>query len=175
MEKKLIEKIIRKMKAELSEEQLSKLTAVCYEVIKETQLEEHVNYIEIFLASKKIEGCSKRTNEYYSQVLKSFEKNIHIPLCSATTDIIRIYLAKYQKNNKRSDDNPALFVSSRTYKKYEGKIRISINNTETIIRNSRNSLNISRAHPHKFRRTIATKAIDKGMPIDQVQLLLGHS
>ena len=63
MEKKLIEKIIRKMKAELSEEQLSKLTAVCYEVIKETQLEEHVNYIEIFLASKKIEGCSKRTNE----------------------------------------------------------------------------------------------------------------
>ena len=76
---------------------------------------------------------------------------------------------------KRTDDNPALFVSSRSYKKHEGKIRISINNTETIIRNTGNSLNITKAHPHKFRRTIATKAIDKGMPIEQVQLLLGHS
>lgn len=300
MDKIFIEKIIRQMKSELSEEQLSKLTTVCYEALKETEQEEYENYIELFLASKKIEGCSKRTNEYYSQVLKSFEKHIHIPLCSVTTDQIRIFLANYQRINKcsnvtldnirrilssfykwlesedyiikspmtrihkvktpvvvksvftdeelellrtelsgnsrniailnllissgirigelvnlnindinltnqtgivrgkgnkeriiyfdvktklsiekyltkRTDDNPALFVSSQSYKKHEGKIRISINNTETIIRNTGNSLNITKAHPHKFRRTIATKAIDKGMPIEQVQLLLGHS
>lgn len=77
--------------------------------------------------------------------------------------------------SKRTDDNPALFVSARSYTKYEGKKRISIKNTETIIRNSGNSMNITKTHPHKFRRTIATKAIDKGMPIEQVQLLLGHS
>lgn len=35
-------------------------------------------------------------------------------------------------------------------------------------------LNINKAHPHKFRRTLATKAIDKGMPIEQLQKLLGH-
>lgn len=75
----------------------------------------------------------------------------------------------------RTDNNPALFVSTRKYKKFHGKKRVSINNTETIIRNSGKSLNIAKAHPHKFRRTIATKAIDKGMPIEQVQMLLGHS
>ena len=36
-------------------------------------------------------------------------------------------------------------------------------------------LGINKVHPHKFRRTLATKAIDKGMPIEQVQVLLGHS
>lgn len=53
MDKIFIEKIIRQMKSELSEEQLSKLTTVCYEALKETEQEEHVNYIELFLASKK--------------------------------------------------------------------------------------------------------------------------
>lgn len=85
----------------------------------------------------------------------------------------KLSIEKYLR--KRTDDNPALFVSLRTYKSIEGKKRISINNTETIIRKSGNSLNIIKAHPHKFRRTVATKAIDKGMPIEQVQLLLGHS
>ena len=84
MEKTFIEKIIRKMKTELTEEQLSKLTTVCYEVSKESEQEEHVNYIEQFLASKKVEGCSRRTNEYYSQVLNNFEKNINSTLCSVT-------------------------------------------------------------------------------------------
>lgn len=300
MDKTIFEKIIRKMKPVLSEEQLSKLTNVCYEVCRENEHEEHIDYIEQFLASKKIEGCSQRTNEYYFQVLNNFEKNINIPLCSVTTDKIRTFLADYQRRNKcsnvtldnirrilssfykwlesedyiikspmtrihkvkapivvksiftdeelellrsdlsnnprnfailnllissgirigelvnlnigdinltnktgivrgkgnkerviyfdvktklsiekylskRTDDNPALFVSARSYTKYEGKKRISINNTETIIRNSGNSMNITKTHPHKFRRTIATKAIDKGMPIEQVQLLLGHS
>lgn len=300
MDKIIIEKIIRKMKSELSEEQLSKLTNVCYEISKESEQEEHIDYIEQFIASKKVEGCSIRTSEYYSQVLKYFEKNINSSLCSVTTDKIRTFLANYQRRNKctnvtldnirrilssfykwlenedyiiknpmsrihkvktpvlvksifsdeelellradlsgnsrniailnllissgirigelvnlnisdinltnksgivrgkgnkerviyfdvktklsiekylrkRTDDNPALFVSLRTYKSIEGKKRISINNTETIIRKSGNSLNIIKAHPHKFRRTVATKAIDKGMPIEQVQLLLGHS
>lgn len=74
MDKIIIEKIIRKMKSELTEEQLSKLTNVCYEISKESEQEEHIDYIEQFIASKKVEGCSKRTSEYYSQVLNYFEK-----------------------------------------------------------------------------------------------------
>lgn len=85
----------------------------------------------------------------------------------------KISIEKYLQS--RFDDSVALFVSERTYKKYAGKKRLSINYIEGLIRESGNKLNISKAHPHKFRRTIATKAIDKGMPIEQVQVLLGHS
>lgn len=46
---------------------------------------------------------------------------------------------------------------------------------EIRLRNIGRGLNIERVHPHKFRRTMATRAIDKGMPIEQVQRLLGHS
>ena len=36
-------------------------------------------------------------------------------------------------------------------------------------------IDVGRIHPHKFRRTLATRAIDKGMPVEQVQKLLGHA
>lgn len=300
MDSKIIEKIIQGMKYELNEEQLQKLTKVCYEAFLESSQQKHVNHIEKFLNSKKIEGCSKRTIHSYFQVLNFFEKNINISLCAATTDTIRTFLTSYQQRNKcsnvtldtirrilssfykwlesenyiiknpmvrihkvkspkvvksvfsdeeielirnsfsknsrnlsiinllissgirigelvnlnindidlsnrsgivhgkgnkdriiyfdvktkisleqylatRTDSNPALFVSIRNYKKSDGKRRVTINNIEYLIRNRGKKLNIVKSHPHKFRRTIATKAIDKGMPIEQVQLLLGHS
>ncbi len=71
--------------------------------------------------------------------------------------------------SERKDSNPALFVSLNA--PYE---RLKISGVETRIRELGKSLNISHIHPHKFRRTMATKAIDKGMPIEQVQKLLGH-
>jgi len=71
--------------------------------------------------------------------------------------------------SKRTDDNPALFVS--VFKPYN---RLQITGVEIRLRNLGKRLNIPRVHPHKFRRTLATKAIDKGMPIEQVQHLLGH-
>ena len=71
--------------------------------------------------------------------------------------------------SKRTDDNPALFVS--LIKPYN---RLQITGVEIRLRNLGKRLNISGVHPHKFRRTLATKAIDKGMPIEQVQYLLGH-
>jgi site-specific recombinase XerD len=70
---------------------------------------------------------------------------------------------------KRTDDNPALFVS--LFKPYN---RLQISGVEIRLRNLGRQLNILKVHPHKFRRTLATKAIDKGMPIEQVQHLLGH-
>lgn len=69
----------------------------------------------------------------------------------------------------RTDNNPALFVSLRA--PYN---RLKIGGVEIRLRELGERLKISRVHPHKFRRTMATTAIDKGMPIEQVQQLLGH-
>lgn len=70
----------------------------------------------------------------------------------------------------RADSNPALFVSlNAPYK------RLEISGVETRLRELGNTVVNQRIHPHKFRRTLATRAIDKGMPIEQVQVLLGHS
>lgn len=80
----------------------------------------------------------------------------------------KIHLKQYLST--RSDNNRALFVSKiRPYN------RITISTIETLIRQLGKELNIKKAHPHKFRRTMATMAIDKGMPIEQVQKLLGHT
>jgi len=79
----------------------------------------------------------------------------------------KIHLIKYI--NSRNDNNPALFVSLN--KPHE---RLGIGGVETRLRKLGRKLNINKVHPHKFRRTLATKAIDKGMPIEQVQKLLGH-
>jgi integrase/recombinase XerD len=53
--------------------------------------------------------------------------------------------------------------------------RLKISGVEIRLRELGRKLNLTRIHPHKFRRTMATRAIDKGMPIEQVQKLLGHS
>ncbi len=71
--------------------------------------------------------------------------------------------------DSRTDDNPALFVTLRA--PYE---RIQIGGIEHRLREMGKRLNIPKVHPHKFRRTLATMAIDKGMPIEQLQRLLGH-
>lgn len=71
---------------------------------------------------------------------------------------------------KRDDDNPALFVSLDA-----PHDRLKISGVEIRIRTLGRKLNMEKIHPHKFRRTMATRAIDKGMPIEQVQKILGHS
>lgn len=79
----------------------------------------------------------------------------------------KIHLQKYLAN--RTDDNEALFVS--LIKPFE---RLQISGVEIRLRKIGRDLGIHKTHPHKFRRTLATMAIDKGMPIEQVQQLLGH-
>lgn len=79
----------------------------------------------------------------------------------------KIHLQNYL--NERTDANPALFVSLKA--PYE---RLMIGGVETRLRELGKRLNLQKVHPHKFRRTLATSAIDKGMPIEQVQQLLGH-
>lgn len=79
----------------------------------------------------------------------------------------KIHLQNYL--NSRLDGNSALFVSLRA-----PHTRLNIGGIEVRLREMGKKLNISKVHPHKFRRTLATVAIDKGMPIEQVQQLLGH-
>lgn len=80
----------------------------------------------------------------------------------------KIHLQGYINN--RSDNNPALFVTLDA--PYD---RLKISGVEIRLRSLGRELGINKIHPHKFRRTMATRAIDKGMPIEQVQRLLGHS
>ena len=79
----------------------------------------------------------------------------------------KIHLMQYL--NIRKDNNKALFVS-----KNKPHQRLSISGIELIVRRIGDKTDVNRVHPHKFRRTLATMAIDKGMPIEQVQKLLGH-
>ena len=80
----------------------------------------------------------------------------------------KIHLYEYVAN--RHDKTNALFVSLNNPHN-----RLSIRGIETILHKIGSNLKSTKVHPHKFRRTLATKAIDKGMPIEQVQVLLGHS
>lgn len=80
----------------------------------------------------------------------------------------KLHLQDYIKF--RTDNNPALFVTLDA--PYD---RLKISGVEIRMRQLGKKANIVRIHPHKFRRTMATRAIDKGMPIEQVQKILGHS
>lgn len=79
----------------------------------------------------------------------------------------KLHLQKYLES--RTDDNPALFAALRAPHR-----RMQIGGIEHRLREIGRDLNILKVHPHKFRRTLATMAIDKGMPIEQLQRLLGH-
>lgn len=79
----------------------------------------------------------------------------------------KIHLQNYI--DSRIDDNPALYVTLRA-----PYTRITIGGIESRLREMGKNLEIEKVHPHKFRRTLATMAIDKGMPIEQLQKLLGH-
>ena len=79
----------------------------------------------------------------------------------------KIHLQNYLQS--RTDDDPALFVSLQAPHN-----RMSIGGIEVRLRQMGKRLGLNKVHPHKFRRTLATMAIDKGMPVEQLQQLLGH-
>lgn len=79
----------------------------------------------------------------------------------------KLHLRAYLEG--RNDDNPVLIVSLKA-----SFNRLSIGGVETRLRELGRQLGVHKVHPHKFRRTLASMAIDKGMPIEQLQQLLGH-
>ena len=79
----------------------------------------------------------------------------------------KLHLSAYL--DERTDENPAMFVALNSPHE-----RLQISGVEIMLRKLGNAIALEKVHPHKFRRTLATRAIDKGMPIEQVQVLLGH-
>ena len=305
MDFEIMSRVKDKMKEALSQAQMDLLDRALREAIEERAAncftgKDRQSLVRQFISAKKIEGCSKRTEEYYSSVLGFFEKNIKRDVRLADTETIREYLINYQKINgcsnvtldtvrrilssfykwleeedfivkspmkrihrikapsvikpafsdeqieairktasksrrdiaivdmllssgirvgelvrlerssinlnargcvvlgkgskqretyfdvrakvelenylkARKDKNKALFVSSRRNGKRGGYERLTVNSVEKMIRNLGAKNEIENVHPHRFRRTLATRAIDKGMPIEQVQVLLGHA
>ena len=80
----------------------------------------------------------------------------------------KVHIEDYIKS--RDDENEALFVTLDAPHE-----RLKISGVEIRLRKLGRRLQLERIHPHKFRRSMATRAIDKGMPIEQVQKILGHS
>ena len=301
MKEKIIKEIEQKMASILNNEQKEKLKEVLlytfYNIevtsIKDELVEDTTDYAKMFIAAKRIEGCSERTLNYYETTIKTMIDKLSKKVNSIETEDLRNYLSEYQdKNNcskvtidnvrrilssffawlededyimkspvrrihkvkatqtvketytdeeleemrdacveirdlamvdflastgvrvgelvnldrvdidmqerscvvlgkggkerevyfdartkihlqnylnSRIDNNPALFVS--LLRPYD---RLKISGIEIRLRELGKRINIKKIHPHKFRRTMATKAIDKGMPIEQVQVLLGH-
>ena len=301
MKEKVIKEIEQKMASILNNEQKEKLKEVLlytfYNIevtsIKDELVEDTTDYAKMFIAAKRIEGCSERTLNYYETTIKTMIDKLSKKVNSIETEDLRNYLSEYQaKNNcskvtidnvrrilssffawlededyimkspvrrihkvkatqtvketytdeeleemrdacieirdlamvdflastgvrvgelvnldrvdidmqerscvvlgkggkerevyfdartkihlqnylnSRTDNNPALFVS--LLRPYD---RLKISGIEIRLRELGKRINIKKIHPHKFRRTMATKAIDKGMPIEQVQVLLGH-
>lgn len=301
MKNSLIRTINSEMNSYLNNYQLEKLNEILeynlynYDVIEiEENKKELENYTELFIASKKVEGCSSRTLNYYQTTIDNMLEAINKNIKTVDTNDLRNYLTEYQEKNNcskvtidnvrrilssffswlededyiikspirrihkiktskivretysdetieklrdgcdeirdlamidfltstgvrvgelvrlnktdinfedrscivfgkgskerevyfdartklhlekylsmRNDNNPALFVSLLA--PYD---RLEISGVEIRLRKLGNDLELQRVHPHKFRRTMATKAIDKGMPIEQVQRLLGHA
>ena len=297
MEEKIVV-IMNEMSEYLSISQMKKLQEVMLKVFAEKSEEKRSipndEYLKMFLAAKRIEGCSERTIQYYEVTIAKMLSKVIIPIRRIATEDMRAYLSDYQKINdcskvtvdnvrrnissffswleeenyilkspmrrihkiktnqqvkeivsdedierlrdhcfnprdlaiidllystgirvgelvnlnisdvnfetrecivlgkggkerkvyfdakaklhlqnylnKRKDDNPALFVTLDS-----PHARMKISGIEIRIRQLGRRLNLNKIHPHKFRRTMATRAIDKGMPIEQVQKLLGHS
>lgn len=301
MKEKVIKEIEQKMASILNNEQKEKLKEVLlytfYNIevksIKDELVEDTTDYAKMFIAAKRIEGCSERTLNYYETTIKTMVDKLSKKVNSIETEDLRNYLSEYQaKNNcskvtidnvrrilssffawlededyimkspvrrihkvkatqtvketytdeeleemrdacveirdlamvdflastgvrvgelvnldivdidmqerscvvlgkggkerevyfdartkihlqnylnSRTDNNSALFVS--LLRPYD---RLKISGVEIRLRELGKRIDIKKIHPHKFRRTMATKAIDKGMPIEQVQVLLGH-
>ena len=297
MTRQIIEKIEQKMAALLDDAQKEILHNTLVQCMIEETVEECESdmqgYLKIFLAAKRVEGCSEKTIRYYDSTIRNVLTTIGKEVKSVTTDDLRVYLDEYQKRSdaskvtidnirrilssffawlededyivkspvrrihkvktcktvketysdealelmrdhcegirdlaiidmlastgirvgelvklnrsdvdfenrecivlgkgnkqrrvyfdartkihlqnylrNRTDDNDALFVSLQ--KPFN---RLLISGVEIRLRELGKKLDLSKVHPHKFRRTLATMAIDKGMPIEQVQQLLGH-
>ena len=300
MKQKLIYDIESQMQKVLDNSQLEELHRVlmyCMHGVvisnEELTIEEEINYVEMFLAGKKIEGRSEKSLKYYQSTIEKMIEKIGKTVKHITTDDLRGYLSEYQRENysskvtidnirrilssffgwlededyilkspvrrihkvktgksiketytdeqlelmrdsceeprdlamvdllastgmrvgemvllnredinfeerecivfgkgdkerivyfdarakmhlqnylkTRIDDNKALFVSLSVPHK-----RLEIGGVEVRLRKIGKALGIEKVHPHKFRRTLATMAIDKGMPIEQLQQLLGH-
>ena len=143
--------IINDMAEVLNASQMQKLQEVLVKRLSENTVSDYLqttnmDFLDMFLTAKHLEGCSDKTIRYYRCNIEKMLDTINIPVIKITTEMLRKYLVEYQ----------------------------TINKTAVIVKDTIPDEKIEKVHPHKFRRTMATRAIEKGMPIEQVQKILGH-
>ena len=160
----------REKKEPFSEEETERLRKGCSgnkrdEAIMELLLSSGIRVGELVTLDKADIDLGGRTGKVRGKGSK--ERAIYFNV--RTRMLLKSYL------DARDDDSPALFVSRRSYVGRGGHTRVSINAVETMVRRAGEDAGVARAHPHRFRRTFATRALDKGMPIELVQVLLGHT
>ena len=166
MNENIIKTICSEMNRYLNNYQMSKLNETLYKRLDSNDNEISNNeYLNKFISSKKLEGCSDINFENKSCIVFGKGRKMREVYFDGKT---KVHLQEYL--NSRIDENKALFVS--LYMPYK---RISYRGIETMLKRLGKEIGIYKVHPHKFRRTLVTRAIDKGMPIEQVQHLLGHT
>ena len=175
MKENIIQAIVAKMQRDLDCRQIARLKAVLaselhnVEIIEKEdcakqQIQENEYLLNSFISAKKIERCSEKTLAYYRNTIERLLVSLSLTVCHISTSDIRTYLSNYQEEHQ----------SSKVTIDNMRRTRLTISGVEVRIRKLGQALSIPKVHPHKFRRTLATMAIDKGMPIEQVQRLLGH-
>lgn len=175
MKENIIQAIVAKMQRDLDCRQMGQLKAILaselqnVEIVEKKecanqQAQENEHILNSFISDKKIEGCSDKTLAYYCNTIERLLSTLSLAICHITTTDIRTYLSNYQEEHQ----------SSKVTIDNMRRTRLTISGVDVRIRKLGQALSIPKVHPHKFRRTLATIAIDKGMPIEQVQRLLGH-
>ena len=84
------------------------------------------------------------------------------------SEVCAEYLRQYL--NSRCDNNAALFVGTKSPYR-----RLTKEGVEYIVKDLGRRAGVSNVHPHRFRRTLATDLVRKGVPIQDVAQILGHS
>lgn len=151
--------IINDMAEVLNASQMQKLQEVLVKRLSENTVSDYLqttnmDFLDMFLNAKHLEGCSDKTIRYYRCNIEKMLDTINIPVIKITTEMLRKYLVEYQTINNCG--------------------RLTESGVELRLREMGKKLGVEKVHPHKFRRTMATRAIEKGMPIEQVQKILGH-
>lgn len=158
------------LKEAFSEDEIEDLRASCHPSLRSTAIVDFllstgIRVGELVLLNRNGINLNERTCKVFGKGSK--EREVYFDVRAKKS------LENYLKS--RTDDNPALFVSLRNYKVKNGHIRMSIEAVEGLVRKIGKNAGVRHVHPHRFRRTLATRAIDKGMPIELVQFLLGHT
>ena len=152
------------VKKAFSDEEICRLTDSCVNC-RELAMIDFLNYTGVRvseLCKLNIEDINFITRE---GIVKGKGKKERIIYINAN---VKIHLMKYLEF--RIDNNPALFVTER-----EPYDRLTKSGVEYIVSKVGQRAGVSNCHPHRFRRTLATRLIDRGVPIEQVQSILGHN
>ena len=156
--------IINDMAEVLNASQMQKLQEVLINRLSENTMSDYLQtgneeFLDMFLTAKHLEGCSDKTIRYYRCNIEKMLKTINIPVVKITTEMLRKYLVEYQSINncgKVTIDN----------------IRRSLSTFFSWMEEEDYIIKSPMKRIHKVKT--ATRAIEKGMPIEQVQEILGH-